>query len=157
MNIYGCPYPIEKTPMGYLGTQTGIDQIKSDLLVLLLTNPGERVMLPEFGTPLRKLVFEQNDATLRMQARAMAISAIERWEPRIVVNAIDVMGSDPDSLNAEDTLEDLDYILTIKIEFFDPYNIKNVEVLTLELPLASAPDASVTKPLAKARNQGEEL
>jgi phage baseplate assembly protein W len=48
MNFLGAPYPIIKSPRGLLRTQSGINQIKSDLLVLLLTEPGERVMLPEF-------------------------------------------------------------------------------------------------------------
>lgn len=54
----GLPYPVIEHPLGLFRTQTGINTIKSDLLVLLLTNPGERVMLPEFGTPLKDLMFQ---------------------------------------------------------------------------------------------------
>jgi hypothetical protein len=42
----GAPYPITKDPMGYFRIQSGIDQIRSDLLALILTNAGERPMLP---------------------------------------------------------------------------------------------------------------
>lgn len=147
MQIYGCPYPIEKNPRGYLFTQEGINQIKSDLLILLLTNPGERVMLTDYGTPLRKLVFEQNDSTLRLQAKQMIINAIEEWEPRIVVEAIEVTGYQEDSINSVDLREDLDYILTIKIKFFDPHNIQNIQTLALEVPLASSSIATETKPI----------
>ena len=84
MNFCGIPYPIEPHPMGFLRSQCGLDQIKSDLLVLLLTNPGERIMMPEFGTPLRTLMFEPNDSNLHMQARSMIIRAIDQWEPRVV-------------------------------------------------------------------------
>ena len=60
----GLQYPLVKTHRGILAQNTGVDQIKADLLQLLLTNPGERVMLPSYGTPLRELLFEQNDSTL---------------------------------------------------------------------------------------------
>lgn len=144
MEFFGAPYPIEKNPLGYLCTQTGINQIKSDLLILLLTNPGERIMLPEFGTPLRKLLFEPNDSVLQMQARDMIARAIERWEPRIVVEAIEVTGYDPDSLSPDETGEQLDYVLTIKIKFFDPNNIQDVQTLVLEVPLANATTNNTT-------------
>ena len=35
--------------------------IKADLMHLLMTNRGERLYLPAFGTNLRKYIFEQND------------------------------------------------------------------------------------------------
>lgn len=138
MNIYGAPYPIVKHPRGYLHTQRGIDQIKADLLVLLLTNPSERCMLPEFGTPLRRLVFEPNDNTLKIQAREMIIKAIEKWEPRVVIQEISVTSGYDEDQNPDDLQEDLDYILNIKIKFFDPENIQAVQTLTLQLPLSNS-------------------
>lgn len=156
MKFLGSPYPIEKHPMGFFHTQSGIDQIKSDLLILLLTNPGERVMLPTFGTPLRRLVFEPNDTTLQMTARDMIISAIEMWEPRIVVDAIEVGGADLDSLNPADLEEDVDYILSIKIKFFDPQNIQNLQSLTLEVPLTTSNTTDVM-PLKKVKDVTNEI
>jgi hypothetical protein len=136
MEIFGLPYPIQKDPRGLLYPQRGVSQIRSDLLVLLLTNPGERVMLPEFGTPLRTLMFEQNDGTIETQAREMIINSIKLWEPRIVVSAIDVSSDiDENDLNAQDTQTQKEHILSIKIMFFDPENIKEVQKLKLNVPL----------------------
>jgi phage baseplate assembly protein W len=135
----GCPYPIIKTPNGLLPSQFGVNQIKADLLQLLLTNPGERVMLPEYGTPLRRLVFEPNDRGLANKARNMIIDSINKWEPRIAVQQIEVQApiNDKTSLNADDALDDLEHILLIKILFVDPEDIKEVNELKLELPLGS--------------------
>ncbi len=36
------------------------DQVKSNLLNVLLTDPGERVMEPTFGVGVKRLLFEQN-------------------------------------------------------------------------------------------------
>jgi len=64
VNFIGAPYPISRHPLGMLRSQKGVNQVKSDLLVLLLTEPGERVMLPAFGTPLKQFFFEQNDSVI---------------------------------------------------------------------------------------------
>jgi phage baseplate assembly protein W len=121
--LKGAPYPIEKSPHGYLYSQKGVNQIKSDLLALLLTNPKERIMHPLFGTPLRELCFEPADATLALRARQMVIAAITKWEPRIAVSEITT------------TVDEENNVLTISIKFRDPQNIKDVEELLLELPV----------------------
>jgi len=136
-NFLGVPYPITKNPLGFFRTQSGVSQIKSDLLTLLLTNPGERVFLPDYGTPLKRLIFEQNDATLEMIARNMIIESISKWEPRIVVDQISVSSRASQSdLNFQDTGEDIDNILSIKIMFVDPEQLSEVQELVLQIPLA---------------------
>jgi phage baseplate assembly protein W len=137
MIINGTPYPIVKRPQGLLSTVTNYEAIKADLLQLLLTNPGERVMLPDFGTPLRSLLFEQNNANLANNARAMIIESIRNWEPRIAVTDITVKNQgtmyesgmgDPDSLGNE---------LYISITFSTPDNIKQTDTLVLQLPVGA--------------------
>jgi phage baseplate assembly protein W len=135
----GVPYPIRKNPLGFLCTQSGVDQIKSDMLVLLLTNPGERVMNPDFGTPLKTLFFEQNDDILQIQAKNMIINSIKSWEPRIAIQNIEVTSrAELTSLNKLDNLDEYENILFIRIIFVDPQNIKEIQQLTLEVPLGGA-------------------
>jgi uncharacterized protein len=132
----GLQYPLVKTPQGLMAMSSGVDQIKADMLQLLLTNPGERVMLPTYGVNLRKLIFEPNDTTLEMQARSMIVAALELWEPRVVVQQIIVTSKFNQSELADtDTGEDADAILGIKIIFVDPQNIQVVEELKLEIPV----------------------
>jgi phage baseplate assembly protein W len=131
----GLQYPLVKTARGLMANNSGVDQIKADLLQLLLTNPGERIMLPDFGTPLRKLIFEQNDASLEMMAKKMISESIAKWEPRIVISDISVTSKfDSSGLNHDDTGEEIDAILGIKISFIDPENISQVESLVLQVP-----------------------
>jgi phage baseplate assembly protein W len=135
-NFLGLPYPVTKNPLGFFRTQSGVSQIKSDLLSLLLTTPGERVFLPDFGTPLKRLIFEQNDAVLETMAKNMIADAISMWEPRIAVNQIEVYRSVPSSsLNPMDPGNDVDNILYIKITFVDPEQISEVQELKLQIPL----------------------
>lgn len=132
----GLPYPVTKDARGYFHTQVDVEQIKSDLLILLLTNPGERIMLPEYGTALRDLIFEPNDEALHARAREMIIDAVRIWEPRISVEQIEVLSSvDDSSLNPSDDKTEKDSILMIRIRFFDPNNIQTVQELSLQVPL----------------------
>lgn len=137
LTFLGFPYPIEKTHKGYFYSQNGIEQIKADMLILLLTNPGERCMNPEYGTPLKKLMFEPNDSVLQQAAKAVIAKSLARWEPRVAVSQIDVLKSiDIDSLNVDDNLSEAAHILQIRILFIDPQNIKQVEELLLKMPIS---------------------
>ena len=132
--LSGMPYPISKHPLGLLYSQKGIDQIKSDLVTLLLTNPGERVMMSDFGTPLRSLIFEQNTADLAMYAKQAISAAITRWEPRITVTSLIV--NNGNMFNGGTNGPEDESVLSIHIEFVSPGNIQDVQVLNLEVPLA---------------------
>ena len=74
----GIPYPVERHAQGLFHAQGGIDQIKSDLLVLLLTNFGERTMLLDFGANLDKYIFEPNDEILREEVKTAIAAAITK-------------------------------------------------------------------------------
>ena len=92
-------------------------------------------MLPDFGTPLNTLVFEPNDASINQTARNMIINSIATWEPRIVVQEITV--AVPESGERAAFLEqDRENSLEIKVLFFDPEEIAEVQELRLEVPLA---------------------
>lgn len=130
----GFPYPIIDNPRGYFFKQHDLEQIKADMLILLLTYPGSRIMLPDFGTPLDDLIFDPNDATLASKARAMIINSIKLWEPRVAIDQIEVTTT-ADDLNAQDDLSEAGAILMIKIAFIDPQDIQNVQELRLEVPL----------------------
>ena len=55
----GIPFPFNAEGVFY-STYTTKEQVKSNLLNVLLTEPGERLFLPNFGVGIRNLLFEQN-------------------------------------------------------------------------------------------------
>ena len=55
----GVAFPLDDTNM-FKGTQTLKEQVKANLINLLLTQPGERVNEPNFGVGLKHFLFEQN-------------------------------------------------------------------------------------------------
>ena len=54
----GVAFPLDETNM-FSGTETIQEQSKANLINLLLTEPGERINLPNYGVGLKKLLFEQ--------------------------------------------------------------------------------------------------
>lgn len=62
---------------------------------VLFTNPGERVNRPEFGTPLKSLVFEPIAEPLLTVTGGMIQGALIRWlEPLITVEGVEVLSED---------------------------------------------------------------
>jgi len=70
------------------------EDIKESLYILLSTKPGERIMLPEYGCDLHKMVFESVDATLITQMQSLIKNAILNFEPRIILENIDIRQDD---------------------------------------------------------------
>ena len=54
----GVAFPLDETNL-FNGTETIREQVKSNLINPLLTQPGERVFLPKYGVCLKYLLFEQ--------------------------------------------------------------------------------------------------
>ena len=62
---------------------------------ILRTRRGERVMLPEFGSSLSSMVFENIDETLMKFVAHEVKQSIERWDDRVVVEQVQA-ATDPD-------------------------------------------------------------
>ena len=63
--------------------------IKNSLEVLLATATGERVMQPDYGSNLEKLLFEPLDTTFSTYITELIKTAILLNEPRVTVETID--------------------------------------------------------------------
>jgi phage baseplate assembly protein W len=72
--------PGEDTPCARASFE---DSVRQGMLLVLQTAPGERVMRPDFGCAIHKLLFAPNDATTRGLAESAVREALLRWEPRI--------------------------------------------------------------------------
>lgn len=61
------------------GVATLEEHIRDEVIQLVLTNPGERAFVPEFGGGARRLVFEGTGLTTMTMAKAMLSQALSRW------------------------------------------------------------------------------
>jgi phage baseplate assembly protein W len=76
---------------GRVALVTGAAAIRQALLLLLATMPGERVMRPEYGCEIHRLVFAPADDTTAGLAMHYVRQAVERWEPRVELQRVDAL------------------------------------------------------------------
>ena len=82
----GIRFPLVATP-GFAWVE-GEDAVAQALRAVLLTAPGERIARPSYGAGLRRFLFMPNNPTTRTQIRQSVIEAIERDEPRALLNDV---------------------------------------------------------------------
>ena len=70
------------------------EDIRESLHILLSTAPGERVMQPDYGCGLRRLVFAHLDDSTLTEIRDVIGKAVLFHEVRITLNAVDVDASE---------------------------------------------------------------
>jgi phage baseplate assembly protein W len=75
---------------GRLGWSSDERSVREVLLNILLTRPGERVQRPEFGAGLLNFVHQPNNETTRNLIGGVVRKSVQQWEPRILVEAVDV-------------------------------------------------------------------
>ena len=92
--IYGPTAPLINGPNGIMGRQEDERLIRNDLLSLLLTSPGERVMHSSFGTGIKKFVFDgMTDAAIE-DLRQNIANAVAIFEPRVLLSDVRITYTD---------------------------------------------------------------
>ena len=87
---------------------TDLENIRQSIWIILTTARGDRVMRPDFGCDIAKLVF----ATVNTSTTALIIhyvkEALMKWEPRITVKKVIVQ---PDEENDAQLNIGIDYVV----------------------------------------------
>lgn len=77
-----------KTGGGFTLNYETFNQAKDNLRNLLFTEKGERYMQPEFGTGLKKYLFEMNDSEIEENIDSEIKRSVNFWLPYISVDEI---------------------------------------------------------------------
>jgi hypothetical protein len=95
----GMAFPPHVGADGRIAWSQGEANIREAIEVILKTEERERLNLPSFGAGLRKFLFEPNTVATRQQIADRIQRALQLWEPRITVSAVDVEddAADPQS------------------------------------------------------------
>ncbi len=80
--------PTFRKENGGVDLVSGVDDIQQSMEILLTTLPGERVMQPEFGAGMERLIFEPFNTTLKTYMEKLIERAIQTHEPRVILNAV---------------------------------------------------------------------
>ena len=97
--VIGVSLPFN-APGVFNKTYSTKEQIKSNLINLLLTDKGERIMNPEFGADLRRSLFDNITITSIDLLRIKIIDAINIFIPEVELENVDVESNiDDNTLN----------------------------------------------------------
>ena len=105
----GVPFPFNAEGVFY-STYTTKEQVKSNLINVLLTEPGERLYNPRFGVGIRTLLFEQNINTSNLRERI-------NNQINVYVPEVELLGVKADkSPDSHDLYIKIDYRMAINDE-----------------------------------------
>ena len=110
----------------FISTYTTLDQAKTNLISLILTNEGERIMHPTFGVGMPKLLFEPIDNSFINKIKEKIRTKVATWLP--YVNIIDIKVDV--NLNSN--------LITLSTEFSLQGNKFDTDTVVLELSLPPA-------------------
>ena len=71
------------------------DAIKANLINYFLTNKGERYLNPNFGSDVRRLLFDNIDQQKLEEVREIIIRDVDLYFPKVIPSKIEVV-ADPD-------------------------------------------------------------
>jgi uncharacterized protein len=86
----GLAFPLGVDHRGAIALARGEEDVEQAIEIIIGTAPGERPMRPEFGCDVHDLVFETVDAAMVGRLETAIREALDRWEPRVTVESIDV-------------------------------------------------------------------
>lgn len=80
----GWQFPFEISgEHGRVETSSDSENIRQSVKIILLTEPGERMMHPKFGTKLHQFLFENMDSQTREMICREVRNSLQMWEKRI--------------------------------------------------------------------------
>lgn len=89
---YGINFPFKESKDGkYLSlTKEVKDELRADLLHLILTRKGSRYYLPDFGTRIYEFIFEPMDGPTFDAIKSDIQTAVEKYIPNLQLNDISI-------------------------------------------------------------------
>ncbi len=104
---YGINFPFLDSRTGkYLSlSETADEEIRTDLIHLLLTRKGSRYFLPDFGTRLYEFVFDPLDGPTFQNIEAEIRDSVERFMPQLQLTNITITAPTSEAATLTPTTE----------------------------------------------------
>lgn len=104
-----------------------LEQIRDNFKCMLMTNHGERVMIPDFGANLKNITFENTKSTQLNRLVAESIYATtSKYMPYIVLDSLEI-----NDTNFSD--EQLAKDITLKISYHIPEITNEAQILSISV------------------------
>ena len=124
---YGLNFPFRDSRRGdYLQlTEFEAQEIKADLIHLLLTRKGTRYYLPDFGTRLYEYIFDMNDVVTYNSIEDEIRESIRTYIPNLEINSIKITNPELDPSEGSSISEDEDIrLFRVSDSASKPYTAK---------------------------------
>ncbi len=119
----GLKYPmVGENGLLFSSNSVTLDQIKTDLIMLLLTTKGERYMLPDYGTNVKRVLFETDENNIIDILDEEIHEAVTKWLPIVIINNIDVR---------RDTVDE--HLFYVKIQYTTRLDTNQSEQIIISL------------------------
>ena len=90
--ILGLAFPMRLDGVGgYASQNENLHSLRDGLIQLIMTSPGERVFRPDFGTNVRSMLFEPINETMVTNMKNDILTAIGKYEPRVIIKSLDII------------------------------------------------------------------
>ncbi len=87
----GILLPLERGNTGYFNQGFSVlEQAKSNLINLILTKKGERVMQPDFGCDIHRIIFDPMTPDMSANVKGTIIAAAKIWMPSVTIIDVQV-------------------------------------------------------------------
>ena len=100
------PLTFDQIDGPYRLNKTLKDVGRQNLKMLVLTNPGERIMNPDFGVGISQFIFEPETDIMFLNIRQRIINQVQEYLPYILINSINIS-----------RIEDLESGVSVKIDY----------------------------------------
>ena len=128
---YGVNFPFKDSDLGYYLDLSDYsnEEIKSNLIHLLLTRKGSRYFLPDFGTRLYEYIFEPLDGPTFSSIEEEIRESVSQYIPKLIINQIKITPategddnlslSNPNIIISEKNYDSgvIDYTAVVRIDF----------------------------------------
>lgn len=116
----GITLPLKLGSNGYFEQAfDALTQIRSNLINLLLTKKGERLMQPSFGCDIHQYVFSNITSNTEANVRGAIEEAVQTWMPFVKIEQVKVQ-TDPDYNK-----------ILVSVIFTIPNNLNIADTITL--------------------------
>ena len=103
--IRGFSIPFRIGPGGGIAQESGAEKIKENIIHILLTAVGERLMRRDYGGGIGQLIHDPNNDALRAIVQHQIAKSIGEWEPRVLLQGVSVAQEDGTLLARVDYIE----------------------------------------------------
>ena len=122
---FGIMNPIVESKTGTVFEMSidSLQKFKSQLYTLILTNKGERPMMPTFGTQVQRTLFEPFSTNTLENIRLDIVRSVGQWIPEIIIDEVVFEDEEENQENNRINLS-INYSLKVNSELSDQLQIE---------------------------------